>query len=206
MATKNSTSKLNGYFNHKIPWVTLGILILNIYFYRAKLQAIRWGILNFYLQDLTFRWDFFLQNWWGELPKLLSYTLVHNDLNHILWNMGALLLFAPPVERAMGKVSFLLAYLAWGAAGALMQGIFSPFGGGLIGASGAVFGAAGAYFVLFPLKLPRGYLTDILPAKVKKIPSFFLLGLLFIQQLQLALGSLIPTELSDQITRSYRYR
>ncbi|HEX5148075.1 MAG TPA: rhomboid family intramembrane serine protease [Candidatus Limnocylindrales bacterium] len=78
----------------------------------------------------------------GEYWRLWSVTLVHGDLLHLLFNMYALWLAGPIVERWYGRVRFLAFYLACAAAGS--AGSF-VFGSDIpsVGASGAIFGLFG---------------------------------------------------------------
>ena len=78
----------------------------------------------------------------GEYWRLWTVTLLHGDLLHLLFNMYALYLAGPIVERWYGRVRFLLFYLVLAAAGS--TGSF-VFGGDVpaVGASGAIFGLFG---------------------------------------------------------------
>jgi membrane associated rhomboid family serine protease len=82
----------------------------------------------------------------GELWRLATVTLVHAPLTqmplHLLFNMYALYLAGPFVERLYGRGSFLLIYLATAVGGSLASFAFSaaPLG---VGASGAIFGLFG---------------------------------------------------------------
>ncbi len=85
--------------------------------------------------------------------QLVTYAFLHADINHIFFNMLALLMFGAPLEYTWGTKRFLqyyfvcvigagLTYLAWAA----LMHIQSP----VIGASGGVFGLLLAYGMLFP--------------------------------------------------------
>ncbi len=78
----------------------------------------------------------------GEYWRLWTVTLLHGDLIHLLFNMYALYLAGPIVERWYGRVRFLVFYLVLAAAGS--TGSF-VFGGDVpaVGASGAIFGLFG---------------------------------------------------------------
>jgi membrane associated rhomboid family serine protease len=78
----------------------------------------------------------------GEYWRLWTVTLLHGDLLHLLFNMYALFLAGPVVERWYGRGRFLLFYLLLAAAGS--TGSF-VFGGDVpaVGASGAIFGLFG---------------------------------------------------------------
>lgn len=78
----------------------------------------------------------------GEYWRLWSVTLLHGDLLHLLFNMYALWLTGPIVERWYGRVRFLGFYLACAAGGSAASFVF---GGDVpaVGASGAIFGLFG---------------------------------------------------------------
>lgn len=78
----------------------------------------------------------------GEYWRLWTVTLVHADPLHLLFNMYALYLAGPIVERWYGSWAFVAFYLACAAAGSVASYVFS--GDGIaVGASGAVFGMFG---------------------------------------------------------------
>jgi membrane associated rhomboid family serine protease len=78
----------------------------------------------------------------GEYWRLWSVTLLHGDVLHLFFNMYALWLAGPIVERWYGRVRFLAFYLACAAGGSVASFVF---GGDqpAVGASGAIFGLFG---------------------------------------------------------------
>lgn len=82
----------------------------------------------------------------GEYWRLWTVTLLHGSLLHLFFNMYALYLAGPVVERWYGPVRFVLFYLACAAAGSVGSFVF---GGDLpsVGASGAIFGLFGLLLV-----------------------------------------------------------
>jgi membrane associated rhomboid family serine protease len=95
---------------------------------------------------------------------------VHAGWLHIIFNMWALWIFGDNVEDQMGHVRFLVFYLLCGLIAAVVQtliGIHSTIP--TVGASGAIAGVLGAYFVLFP----RAQVIVLVP--ILFIPLFFAL-------------------------------
>ncbi len=87
---------------------------------------------------------------WDYIPFLTSMFL-HGGLAHILGNMWTLWIFGPAVEERMGAARYALFYLACGlAAGFTHIVVEADSTVPTIGASGAISGIMGAYFVLFP--------------------------------------------------------
>lgn len=78
----------------------------------------------------------------GEYWRLWTVTLVHVSVLHLLFNMYALWLVGPIVERFYGSIVFGLMYLLCAAAGSVASFVF---GGDIpsVGASGAIFGLVG---------------------------------------------------------------
>ncbi|MPZ88349.1 MAG: rhomboid family intramembrane serine protease, partial [Nitriliruptorales bacterium] len=84
----------------------------------------------------------------GEWWRLLSAAFLHGSVLHIAFNMYALYLFGPQIERQVGSVPFLSLYLGSALAGGaayylayvLQTGAVNP----AVGASGAIFGLFGA--------------------------------------------------------------
>lgn len=79
--------------------------------------------------------------WW----RMVSAVLLHGSVFHILFNMWALYVFGPQIERESGALSFLAIYLSSAAGGSLFVfWISDPFTFS-IGASGAIFGLFGVW-------------------------------------------------------------
>jgi membrane associated rhomboid family serine protease len=121
---------------------------------------------------------------------LISSMFMHADWLHIISNMLFLWIFGANVEDSMGKLRFLVFYLAAGLAATTAQTFVTlQFGDGMdasipnIGASGAVAGVLGAYFVLLPT---ASVLTLIFLGIIffwRRIPAVFFLGFWFLFQL-----------------------
>ncbi|MDH3296518.1 MAG: rhomboid family intramembrane serine protease, partial [Acidimicrobiia bacterium] len=78
----------------------------------------------------------------GEVWRILASGFLHSGLLHIGFNMYALWIFGPALERAMGAFRFGLVYLAGLLGGSLAVLVFN-FDQLTLGASGAVLGLAG---------------------------------------------------------------
>ncbi len=80
----------------------------------------------------------------GEWWRALSAALLHGSVMHILFNMYALYLFGPPLERRVGSAAFSGLYVASALAGSAAFLFFGSDRALAMGASGAVFGLFGA--------------------------------------------------------------
>ncbi len=90
----------------------------------------------------------------GEYYRLLTSAFLHEPgLSgfgplHIIFNMWALLLVGPQLERLLGHARFLAVYLLSALGGAVAFYLLAPVYEPSLGASGAIFGLFGAYFVV----------------------------------------------------------
>ena len=82
----------------------------------------------------------------GEWWRLLTAAFLHGSLLHVLFNMWALWIFGPPLERQVGSGAFAMLLLASALAGSAAHLLTNP-GVPAVGASGAVFGLFGAWLV-----------------------------------------------------------
>ena len=88
-----------------------------------------------------------------ELWRLWTVTLVHGGLLHLLFNMYALWLAGPLVERLYGRWRFLGFYLLFALGGSLASFAFSD-SRYAVGASGAIFGLFGLLFAAEQIHKP----------------------------------------------------
>ena len=81
----------------------------------------------------------------------ITCMFLHGGISHLVGNMLFLWVFGRRVEDACGSGRFLVFYLLAGTTASLMTALTQPHEAiPGIGASGAIFGIVGAYFVLFP--------------------------------------------------------
>lgn len=87
----------------------------------------------------------------GFVIPIFASMFIHGGWVHLLGNMLFLFVFGRSVEDRFGHLKFLFLYLTSGFVGALLH-IYLNAGSRIpsIGASGAIAGALGAYFVSFP--------------------------------------------------------
>lgn len=122
---------------------------------------------------------------------VLTSMFLHGSWLHIIGNMLFLWIFGNNVEDRLGSARFLLFYLVGGIAAALTQVAISPQSEiPLVGASGAIAAALGAYIVLFPgariLSLVfLGFFYQLL-----EVPALVVLGYWFVLQLISGFGAL----------------
>jgi membrane associated rhomboid family serine protease len=121
------------------------------------------------------------------LPIATSMFL-HGGILHLAGNMLYLHIFGDGVEGRIGHGRFLLFYLACGAAAAALQlAMFPSSRVPMVGASGAIAGVTGAYFVFFPFARISMLVPVFVFARIVRVPAIVFLLLWFV--LQLAYGA-----------------
>jgi membrane associated rhomboid family serine protease len=83
-------------------------------------------------------------DWW----RLVSSTFLHYGILHIGFNMWALYVIGVPLEGMLGRLRFVTLYLLSGLGGSLLSFALGPVNEVAAGASGAIFGIFGAFFVI----------------------------------------------------------
>jgi membrane associated rhomboid family serine protease len=110
---------------------------------------------------------------------LLTCMFLHGSFMHLFGNMLFLWIYGDNVERRLGAAAYLVAYLATGVAATLSHAmVFRASDVPLVGASGAISGVLGFYFVFFPRNVVRmlAFLPPFL-MQVFEIPARFVLGM-----------------------------
>lgn len=114
---------------------------------------------------------------------------LHGGWMHLIGNMAYLWIFGDNIEASLGRFRYLVFYLLCGAVAALAQTVAAPGSDiPMIGASGAVSGVLGAYFVLHPRANIRVFVWIIVYISIWNIPAFIVLGVWFGGQLLSSLG------------------
>jgi membrane associated rhomboid family serine protease len=184
----------------QFPIVTVGLIVACFIVFGLELTVSMGG------GDAALE-DFFFQ--WGAVPSKISAAVdtgnwlsaatlgiftsmfLHGGWLHILGNMLYLWIFGNNVEDRLGRIPFLLFYLVGGVVAALAQVVIDPTSSNpLVGASGAIAAALGAYIVLFPgariLSLVfLGFFYQLL-----EVPALVILGFWFVLQLISGFASL----------------
>lgn len=102
-----------------MPAITKNLIIINVLVFFGTFVAQRYGIdLNDYLGL-----HFFLASDFNP-AQLVTYMFMHGGFSHIFFNMFALFMFGPILERTWGAKKFLLYYMVCGiGAGLIQEGI-----------------------------------------------------------------------------------
>jgi membrane associated rhomboid family serine protease len=124
----------------------------------------------------------------GETFSLLSHQFLHAGWLHIGFNLLYLWIFGNNVEDLLGRLPFLVFYLAGGVVAALVQVAAGLASGGpadapLVGASGAISAVLGAYLVWYPRARVLSVVYVGLFFQLVQVPAVLVLGLFFLLQL-----------------------
>jgi len=158
------------------PYITITIIALN---------ALAWG---YELTLPDYQLNVFLQTF-GVVPSrfsaptLITSMFLHGSWSHVIGNMWYLWIFGDNVEDRLGHGRFIVFYLLCGIVAAFGQ-IAMDASSLLptIGASGAIAGVMGAYFVLYPQSRVYAIVPPFIYS-VFEVPAIFLLGFWFLMQL-----------------------
>ncbi len=158
------------------PVVTIGLIAINALAFLYQLQLDQGP-----LQRLVFEY--------GVIPARFSYLdvltslFLHADFLHFAGNMVFLWIFGDNVEDRLGHVTYLVFYLTCGTLAAMAQVFADPLSFvPMIGASGAVAGVMGAYFVVYPHSRILTAVFLLLFLDIIEIPAIFFLGVWFLLQ------------------------
>ncbi len=115
----------------------------------------------------------------GAFLPLLTSMFLHGSWLHLIANMWALWIFGDNIEDHLGRFTYLVFYLASGiAAGTLHTLVSLNSTVPTVGASGAIAGVMGAYFVLYP----RARVLTFFFVFFLWLPAWVVLGYWFIVQ------------------------
>ena len=158
------------------PYITVTLIVLNgvAWFYELALPR---DVLPVFLQIYgVVPADF-------SPPTLVSSMFLHGSWMHVIGNMWWLWIFGDNVEDRVGHGRFIIFYLLCGMAASLGQVAMDPNSMlPTIGASGAIAGVMGAYFVLYP----QSRVLTLIPfiwLQIVELPAVVLLGFWFLMQI-----------------------
>ena len=166
------------------PVVTMALIAINalVFLYQLTLRdpALELFVGTYALIPAWFSWT-----------ALFTSQFLHAGWLHAIGNMLYLWIFGDNVEDRLGHGPFLLFYLGAGAVAALLQTLFNPFSNvPMVGASGAIAGVMGAYFVLYPHSRVLTAVFLVIFFDIVEIPAIFFLGIWFLMQFFSGVGSI----------------
>jgi membrane associated rhomboid family serine protease len=149
--SRQGTTPFGGKVTGGQPVVTWTLIALNVIVYVVELVN-----SSLVLNDgaLTGRFSSTIGVADGQWYRLLTSAFIHEPpsggfgILHIVFNMWALYVVGPQLERLLGRSRFLTIYLVSALGGSVLFYLLAKPGAVAFGASGAIFGLFGAWFVV----------------------------------------------------------
>lgn len=175
----------------KFPFWVFLIILVNIYV--------------FYLEISVPSFDHFISRFslipaavnFGNLATLTPFItsqFIHGGFLHIISNMLFLWVFGRNVEAKIGEVLFPIIYLSTGVIGGLAQYFLNPYSTiPTLGASGAIAGILGMYYIFFPGHKIKTILIIFIFITLFDIPAWIMLFYWFLTQVLSASFTLSQT-------------
>jgi membrane associated rhomboid family serine protease len=124
-----------------------------------------------------------------QLLSFFSFMFLHGNFWHLLGNMWSLYIFGDNVEDHLGHLRYIVFYLLSGLASGVSHVLLNMDSNlATIGASGAIAGVMGAYFILHPFAKILTLIPILFIPWFIEIPAFFFLGFWLILQFINAAG------------------
>ncbi len=169
------------------PIVNIGLIVINIVFF---IYQISYGHM---VDQLIYAFGFIpsrffslqAEGWLNPSSFLpvFSSMFLHANLIHLISNMWMLWIFGDNVEDCMGHGRYLMFFLLCGVASVAAQAIANPQSAiPMIGASGAISGVLGAYFLTYPHARILTLLPIFILIYLIELPAYFFLGFWFLMQ------------------------
>jgi membrane associated rhomboid family serine protease len=192
----------------RFPVVTVILIAANLAVFGLELTMDQAGFGNFLLDfgliparfvGFVHELPLSLLYGWPILLSLVTSMFIHGGWLHVLGNMLYLWIFGDNVEDRLGRGAFLLFYLASGGLGFAAHALANPASQvPAVGASGAVAGILGAYFLMFPQARVLAVVPLGIFLQLAQVPAVLFLFFWFILQVINGLTALNPMNAMTQ--------
>ena len=168
-----------------VPIVTWTLIVLNCVLFLWDRQG-KVFATNVVFSDLTLRPQEVTRALkggdWFPMVTVFTSLFLHGNLMHLFGNMVFLLVFGGGVESAFGPLRFMLYYLFWGVAASFAHIYVDPNSiVPVLGASGAIGGVLGSYFLLYPAHKVEIWIPFLFT--FIEVSAWVLLGIWFLYQI-----------------------
>lgn len=180
----------------RFPIINYLLIFFTVYVFFIQLAAQDFEEFIYQHGFIPAYFDFFQSE---SYRRILYSIFLHGGWFHLISNMWFLHIFGDNVEDKLGHFFYLVFYLSAGIFAVFSQFIFNldsqiP----MIGASGAISGVAGAYFVFFK----KSKIEALVPGffgflHLVELPAWFFLGYWFLIQVFSGLGSLVTFDINQ---------
>ena len=177
--------------SRSFPWCNCLLIAANAFFFVHELRLDEQGLLERFINAHALVPAAFWNNPAAHWPAIYTAMFLHGSWMHIIGNMWYLGIFGRSVENRLGHASYLFFYLLTGTLAALSEAYFFPESRlPMLGASGAIAGILGAYFLLYP----RASVLTLVPfgffSRFVEVPAFLFLAFWFVLQAFEGVGAL----------------
>lgn len=181
--------------SHTYPIVNYTLIGINIFAFIVQLSKgpameafiYTYGLVPARFTDADIRSYFTLTQ---QMASLVSFMFLHGGFWHILGNMWTLYIFGDNVEDRLGSFAYLGFYLLAGFVSGMLHLVLNLDSNvPTIGASGAIAGVMGAYFILYPKARILTLIPIFIFPLIIEIPAFFFLGFWFVLQVLNAMAT-----------------
>lgn len=174
------------------PFVNILLILLNAGVFYLELKQSSPQTLNNFITAWALIPHHLVVNSAREWIKIPTSMFLHAGWMHFLGNMLYLWIFGDNVEDRMGHRRYFIFYFLVGSCAALFQVFFNQNSSlPLVGASGAIAGVMGAYFVLFPKAKIMALVPIWIFIRFIEIPAILFLGFWFLLQALQSWGSIL---------------
>ncbi len=154
------------------PLITIGLIAVNTLVWLFQIQrspeSLQQVLPIYGVVPASFAW-----------PTVLTAQFLHAGWLHFAGNMLYLWIFGDNVEDQLGRGRYLMFYVFCGSAAALVHVVASPGSTvPMVGASGAIAGVLGAYFLMFPHSRVLTLLPFVVLWDIIELPASFFLGVM----------------------------
>lgn len=173
----------------RTPFVNWALIVINIFIFYKEFMLPD-SVLNrvfYYFGVIPSDVTYLVATGASLQPVMLSFVtamFLHGGWVHVLGNMLYLWVFGDNVEDRLGHLRYLLFYLAVGIIGSISHVLANPTSEvPVIGASGAVAGVLGAYFVTFPRSRVLTLVPILIFFTIMELPAIIFLAIWFLLQI-----------------------
>lgn len=175
----------------RFPFVNFALIAINGALFFKELQFQSVGLLEPFIFQYGLVPVRFFENPLLGLSSIFSSMFLHGGWGHLLGNMWFLHVFGDNVEDNLGHVRYFFYYLLMGFGAAAAQLAANPQSSlPMVGASGAIAGILGGYFILHPRARVLTLVPIFIFIRILEIPAFFFLGIWFLMQTVNGVGAL----------------
>ena len=168
-----------------IPYITYFLIGINLFIFLFQFSM---G-MNDPEAEAIFIYTYGLIPSQFSVVTMFTSMFLHGGISHIMGNMWFLWVFGDNVEHRLGRVPYAIFYLVCGILATLCHWFFfqnSPVP--LIGASGAISGVLGAYFLLYPYNRVKVLFIFVFITALE-LQAMYVLGFYLLLQVYQLLGT-----------------